>query len=231
MLTLNVQGGRASADFVVDCVREHLVDVLAVQELTPGMVRRLAEVGMSGVLPFSEVHARPGYSGTGIWSRWRIHPLPPIPGLASAAPRGIVTVAGHPVTVTAVHVLAPVHGRERGWQHELYLLRSALANASGPQLVVGDFNATRDHRPFRQLLAARYLDCADAAQRRRWPAFTWPSEQRGLPFLRLNHVLASRPEFLVRESRTFRIPGTDHRGVLAAVELRNPADRSGTSRG
>jgi endonuclease/exonuclease/phosphatase (EEP) superfamily protein YafD len=227
MLTLNVEGGQASAEAVVHCLREHVVDVLAAQELTPGMARQLAEAGIGGLLPFSELDARPGYAGTGIWSRWPVQPLPAVPGLVSAAPCGIVSVSGQPVTVTAVHVLAPVHHGERRWQHELELLRSRLAEARGPQLLAGDFNATRDHRPFRQLLAAGFLDCADAAQRRRWPAFTWPSTQRSLPVMRLDHVLASRADFAVRESRTLHVPGTDHRGVLAIVELKNPAGRSG----
>ena len=228
LLTLNVEGGKASAEAVARCVREYRVDVLVAQELTPGMARQLTEAGLGGLLPFSEIDARPGYAGSGIWSRWPLRPLPPVPGLISAAPRALVKVSGEPVTVTAVHVVAPVNHRERSWQHEFDLLRSAVAEASGAQLIAGDFNATRDHRPFRQLLAAGFHDCADAAQQRGWPAFTWPSVQRGVPVMRQDHVLASRAEFFVRESRTIHIPGTDHRGVLAIVELRDQAGRAGS---
>jgi endonuclease/exonuclease/phosphatase (EEP) superfamily protein YafD len=210
----------------VRCLREHRVDVLAAQELTPGMARQLAEAGLSGLLPFSEVDVRPGYAETGIWSRWPLQPLPPVPGLVFTAPRCTVSAGGQPVTLTAVHLLTPVHHRERRWQDEFGLLRAALAAVEGAQLVAGDFNATRDHRPFRQLLADGFVDCADAAQRRRWPAFTWPSTRRLRPVMRLDHVLASRAQFVVRESRTIYIPGTDHRGVLAVVELTSPADRS-----
>ena len=231
LLTLNVECGQASAGSVVQCLRRHLVDVLAAQELTPGMARQLAEAGLSDLLPFSEVDARPGYAGTGIWSRWPLQPLPPVPGLVSAAPRGRVSVRGQPVTLTAVHLLPPIYHRGRRWKDELDLLRSALAQAGGAQLVSGDFNATRDHRPFRQLLADGFVDCADAARRRRWPAFTWPSTRRGRPVMRLDHVLASRTRFVVRESRTIHIPGTDHRGVLAIVELTSPAGRSGGTPG
>jgi endonuclease/exonuclease/phosphatase (EEP) superfamily protein YafD len=219
LLTLNTQGGNASADVIVRRVRDHLVDVLAVQELTPDLSRSLAAAGLRELLPFSEVHARPGYAGTGIWSRWPLQPLPPVPGLVSAAPRAAVTIAGQPVTVTSVHLLAPVHGGERGWQRELGRLRSELTCAAGPQLVAGDFNATRDHRSFRKLLDAGFHDCADAAMRRRWPAFTWPAARPRLPVMRLDHVLATRPHFVVRVSRTLRVPGTDHRGVLAVVQV------------
>jgi len=221
LLTLNAQGGRASADIIVRRVRDHLVDVLAVQELTPDLARRLAAAGLCELLPFKRVHEHPRYAGAGIWSRWPLQPLPPVPGLVNAAPRAAVTIAGRPVIMTTVHLLAPVHGRERGWQRELDRLRSELTGAAGPQLVAGDFNATRDHRCFRQLLDAGFLDCADAARRRRWPAFTWPAAPRRLPVMRLDHVLATRAHFAVRASRTLRVPDTDHRGVLAIVQLGN----------
>jgi endonuclease/exonuclease/phosphatase (EEP) superfamily protein YafD len=221
LLTVNAQCGRASADVIVRRVRDHLVDVLAVQELTPDLARRLAAAGLCKLLPCSEVHEHPGHAGTGIWSRWPVQPLPPVPGLVSAAPRAAVTIAGQPVVLTAVHVLPPVHGRERGWQRELGRLRSELTGVVGPQLVAGDFNATRDHRCFRQLLDAGFLDCADAARRRRWPAFTWPATRRRLPVMRLDHVLATQAHFAVRASRTLRVPDTDHRGVLAIVQLRH----------
>ncbi len=223
LLTLNVEGGKASAGSVVQCLRGNRVDVLAVQELTPGLARQLAEAGLGGLLPFSELDARPRYAGAGIWSRWPLQPLPPVPGLVCAAPRAVVSAGGQPVTVTAVHLMPPMRHRGRRWQAELGLLRSALTEVAGAQLVAGDFNATRDHRPFRQFLADGFVDCADAAQRRRWPAFTWPSMRRCRPVMRLDHVLASRTRFVVRESRTIRIPGTDHRGVLAVVELTGPA--------
>jgi hypothetical protein len=37
--------------------------------------------------------------------------------------------------------------------------------------------------------------------------------------MRLDHVLVSRTGAAAREVRTIRIPGTDHRGVLAVIDL------------
>jgi endonuclease/exonuclease/phosphatase family metal-dependent hydrolase len=37
--------------------------------------------------------------------------------------------------------------------------------------------------------------------------------------MRLDHVLVSRAGAVVRAARTVAVPGTDHRGVLAIVEL------------
>ena len=219
LLTVNAQGGAADPAALLRTVRTHNVDVLAVQELTPQMVRRLAAAGLGQLLPFSHLDPRPGSLGTGLWARWPLTPLPPVPGLFAAAPRArIDPPGGRPVTLTAVHPLAPMRGHADRWQRELALIRQTMATADGPQVVAGDFNASRDHRPFRDLLAAGFLDCADSSQSRSWPGFTWPAGGRKLPVMRLDHVLVSRTA-TVRMTRAIRLPHTDHHGVLAAIEF------------
>ena len=220
LLTVNAQGGAADPAALLRAVRRHDVDVLAVQELTSQMVSRLAAAGLAQWLPFSHLDPRPGSRGTGLWARWPLTPLPPVQGLKAAAPRArIDPPGGRPVTLTAVHPSAPVAGHADIWQRELALIRQTLAAVDEPQVVAGDFNASRDHRPFRDLLAAGFLDCADSSQRRSWPGFTWPAHRRMLPvIMRLDHVLVSRPA-TVRMTRAIRVPRTDHRGVLAAIEF------------
>ena len=220
VLSLNALGGRADPSAVVREVERNRVDVLVVQELTPGMVHRLADAGVDTLLPFCHLDPRPGRDGTGLWARWPLAPLPPVPGVMAAAPRArIEPVDGWPVTLTGVHPRAPTRGRARRWRRELTAIRSALVGTGGQQVVAGDFNASRDHRPFRDLLDAGFLDCTDAAQRRPWPGFTWPVSERILPVMRLDHVLVSQAGATVSASRVIRVPGTDHRGVLAVIEL------------
>jgi endonuclease/exonuclease/phosphatase (EEP) superfamily protein YafD len=220
VLSLNAQEGSADPAAVVWETERHQVDVLAVQELIPDMVHRLADAGVGTLLPFCHLDPRPGADGTGLWSRWPLTPLPPVPGLAHAAPRArIEPMDGRPVTLTAVHTLAPMRHHARRWQQELAAIRSALADSDGRQVVAGDFNASRDHRPFRDLLAAGFLDCADAARRRPWPGFTWPAGRWIPPVMRLDHVLVSRGSATVGASRVIEVPGTDHRGVLAVIQL------------
>jgi endonuclease/exonuclease/phosphatase family metal-dependent hydrolase len=96
-------------------------------------------------------------------------------------------------------------------------------------VLAGDFNASRDHRPFRELLAAGFLDCADTARRRPWPGFTWPAGRGLLPVMRLDHVLVSRPGVSARESKLITVPGTDHRGVLAVIDLAPGSAKAGRS--
>ncbi len=219
VLTVNARGGAADPAALLGIVQRHGVDVLAVQELTPAMAAGLAAAGLPRLLPFSHLDPRPGSAGTGLWARWPLTPLPPVPGLRAAAPRArIDPPGGPPVTLTAVHLAAPVNRHGCRWQRELALIRQAAAAGDGPQLVAGDFNASRDHRPFRELLAAGLQDCADHGERRGWPGFTWPAGRAVPPVMRLDHVLAS-PTATVRTARAMQVPRTDHRGVLAAIEF------------
>ena len=60
LLTVNAQGGAADPAALLRALRRHNVDVLAVQELTPQMVSRLAAAGLAQLLPFSHLDPRPG---------------------------------------------------------------------------------------------------------------------------------------------------------------------------
>jgi endonuclease/exonuclease/phosphatase (EEP) superfamily protein YafD len=222
VLTVNALGGAADPAAILRIVQQHDVDVLAVQELTPQLVSRLAAAGLAHLLPFSQLEPRPGSSGTGLWARWPLTPLPSLPGLTSATPRAQTgPPGGRAVTLTAVHPMAPTYGHAAIWQRDLTLIRQALTATDGPHIVAGDFNASRDHRPFRDLLAATGLtDCADSGQSRSWPGFTWPAIRviPALPVMRLDHVLAPRTA-IVHVTRAIRIPRTDHYGLFADIEL------------
>jgi endonuclease/exonuclease/phosphatase (EEP) superfamily protein YafD len=220
VLTLNVMGGAADAEAITAMVAALEVDILAIQELTAGLVQRLALSGLDRVLPQSHLDPREGSRGTGLWARWPLTPLTPVAGMLAATPRArIDPPGGPPVTVIAVHPVAPVADHEHRWRRELGLIQATLADSTGPQLAAGDFNASRDHRAFRALLRCGFVDCADAARQRTWPGLTWPADRRYPPLMRLDHVLAPRAGVLVHEARTVRVPGTDHLGVLAVLEL------------
>jgi hypothetical protein len=111
LFTVNAQGGAADPAVILRILQSHNVDVLAVQELTPQMVRRLAAAGLAQLLPFSHLDPRPGSPGTGLWARWPLTPLPPVAGLRAAAPRARINpLGGRPVTLTAC-----ASARSHGW--------------------------------------------------------------------------------------------------------------------
>jgi endonuclease/exonuclease/phosphatase family metal-dependent hydrolase len=216
LFTLNVKHGQADPATVVRILQQNDVDIFAVQELTPPMASRLAAAGLTQLLPFSHLDPGPRSRGTGLWARWPLTPLPPVPGMTRAAPRACIDLpGGFPVMLSAVHPVSPIAGRAEMWRSDLEMIRQALAAVGEPHVVAGDFNASRDHKLFREILTAGFLDCADAGRKRSWPGFTWPSSR---PVMRLDHVLVSRPA-TVRMARTVRVPYTDHLGVLADIEF------------
>ena len=218
-MTLNALVGRANPAAIVSQVRELQPDMLAVQELTPGLAGRLDQAGLAELLPFSCLDPRPGHTGIGLWSSRPLNQLPAVQGARNPMPRARVDV-GWPITITVVHPPAPLRGGQPRWKQDMDRLLTVLTSTTGQQIVAGDFNASRDHGAFRRLLAAQFLDCADAAQHRPWPGFTWPANRRFPPLIRLDHILVSRPGAIVHQARTVYIPGTDHLGVLAVIELR-----------
>jgi endonuclease/exonuclease/phosphatase (EEP) superfamily protein YafD len=233
VLTLNSRGGSADPAVLLAVLRQHQVDVLAIQELTWDLVHRLDEAGLASVLPHAHLDPRPDSPGAGLWARWPLDPLPPVPGMNDAAPRARAEpLPGRPVVLTVVHPLTPMRQNAYPWQRDLTRLLP-LAEAEGPQVVAGDFNAARDHQAFRDLLAAGFADCADIAQHRIWPGFTWPTswdldsnrekrrfaDRRALPVMRLDHVLVTPASTAVRAARPIRVPGTDHHAVLAVIDF------------
>ncbi|HSR87207.1 MAG TPA: endonuclease/exonuclease/phosphatase family protein [Streptosporangiaceae bacterium] len=218
ILSLNALVGGASAKEIRAEVLRLAPDVLAIQELTPDLVSGLSVVGLTDLLPYSELDPRPGAKGIGVWSRWQLVRRPAVPDTHRPMPR-LELDCGVLVTMTLVHPEAPLGARQQAWRHDLDRLLSSLTEVAGHHLLIGDFNATRDNKEFRHLLAAKFADCADMAAIRPWPGFTWPASRWLPPLLRLDHVLVSRSGAVVIESRTVRVPGTDHLGVFAVIEL------------
>jgi endonuclease/exonuclease/phosphatase (EEP) superfamily protein YafD len=236
VLTANAEYGRADAAALVAQVRHRQVDILTVQELTPDLVTRLDAAGLGRELPFHALRPETGFSGTGIWSRWALTPLDDVRGTHSATPRAVVRPpAGPALTVIAVHPIAPAgHNAERTWREDLRQVRAAILEAMGgsrttPVVVAGDFNATRDHALFRDLLAPGLEDALDSAPNPPWLGFTFPAGRRYPPIMRLDHVLHTAPGLTCLSAATITVPGTDHRAVVATLRpssFRHPSQRA-----
>lgn len=222
VLSLNARYGQADVAATLAAVRGHRVDLLVVEELTAPMADALRAGGIGSRLPYQDLMPQSGAGGTGIWSRWALTSLPPLPGAGHfAMPVARVGLpGGRTLTVTGVHTRSPRLGGTDTWRADLaVVVTAARASAgSGPHLIVGDFNAGREHSGFRAIAAAGLADAADA-RAVPWPQFTWPADQSYPALTRIDHVLVS-PELAVRGTRTVRVPGTDHRGLLADLVLR-----------
>ncbi|WP_433871068.1 endonuclease/exonuclease/phosphatase family protein [Saccharopolyspora sp. CA-218241] len=213
MLSINTHLGEASPERIVDLVRTHRVDVLSVQELTPGLAAALDRAGLTDVLPHRVYQPAPGGEGTGIASRFPAAPLSLVPETTLNQPSARIDVPGAgPVEVVAVHPIYPVGADTAGaWSRELAALPDPPAEDAPPRVLAGDFNATLDHTRVRAMLGRGYTDAADATGSGLLP--TWPDGWFPPP-VTIDHVLVSE-DIGVRGYRTYEVPGADHRAILA----------------
>ncbi|GAA3092376.1 endonuclease/exonuclease/phosphatase family protein [Streptomyces rectiviolaceus] len=213
--TLNTHVGREDARALVQLVKSERIDVLAVQELPSAGIAALAEADVDKVLPYQELHPEHDSS---LYSRIPLeHGGPLKADTAWPQTTAHVTVAGRAVRLVAVHTYYPL-GDAKRWDRDLTALTS-VARDSGPDTVfLGDFNASLDHAPMRDLLASGGLTDTHAELGKGW-ARTWPADKGLLPpLVQLDHVLhGSGLAGISVGERT--VPGTDHRAVIATLAL------------
>lgn len=212
VMTANLRLGSADPEALVrTVVREH-VDVLAVQELTAEEVQRLRDAGLERVLPHQDLLPEGGASGSGLWSRLPMSAQPAWDG-TFRMPGATVTVAGRPVVVRVVHPYPTLPASSLRFREDYALLSRQVASLDPhlPTVVLGDFNATRDHAVLRDLMGDRWRDApevvGDGLLR------TWTPSRRLPALLQLDHVLVDA-QVGVRAARVVDLPGSDHDGLV-----------------
>jgi len=214
VLTANVHVKPRAAEALVALARRTRADVVSVQEVNPEVARALERAGLGELLPGRVVEPRAAGLGSALYAR---APLTKIAGVKDGWVAARARVGGGPaIEVHAVHPLPPLNAAaERRWSADMRALPSA--RRTGPvRILAGDFNATLDHAELRRLLDRRYEDAADAVGR--GLRATWPADRRFPPPVTIDHVIADE-RCGVRSLRVFDLPGSDHRAVLAELEL------------
>lgn len=221
VMVQNLEVGRAAPHDVVRAVRTGGVEVLMTVEATPESADGLRSAGLPELLPHEASAAAPGTSGIAVWSRYPLSAPEQIPGFSLGVVHADMAGPAGPVTLVAVHPVAPVYDGP-GAVAEADRLRSYLAGLPGPAPVVvgGDFNATWDHVRFRDLQSVGYVDSVSGGRGGWMP--TWPADRAFPPVLGIDHILA-RGAVGVGEPDTVRVDRTDHLGLMATVRL--PAQR------
>ncbi len=212
VMAANLLVGKADAEAVVAAVRAHDVDVLAMQELTPAMVRDLERAGLEEVLPYRHFVDEPGGSGSGIASRYPVFPRTLTPPSTLRQAGALVDLPGEDVEVLSVHPMPPVvDAGPESWQRDMAGLPDRALD--GPvRVLAGDFNATLDHVGLRRLLNSGYVDAADQVGAGLYP--TWPSDGAlWPPPVAIDHVLVD-DRCPVEEFTVLDVPGSDHRAVV-----------------
>jgi endonuclease/exonuclease/phosphatase family metal-dependent hydrolase len=117
------------------------------------------------------------------------------------------------------------------WQADMAQARRTMREVAGQAqggavMVLGDFNSTVDARPFRELLTGGFHDATEQAGVGNPP--TYPADSAIPPLIGIDHVII-RDGTAVSLS-TVHVPGSDHRGLAATVEIARAAgSRSNSS--
>lgn len=163
VMTCNVYKGAADPTAIVAAVRENRVEVLALQETTVDFVARLRAAGLDELLPHSQRSSSDGIYGNGVWSAYPLADCASddIGSSASAMPAGTIEVTradgtNARVRLVSVHTCSPGPGYWNLWRRsieEIGVVRSRVAaDPTCAYVLMGDFNATWDHAPFRAML-------------------------------------------------------------------------------
>jgi endonuclease/exonuclease/phosphatase (EEP) superfamily protein YafD len=215
-VTANLRYGQADPAAVAQLAQQH-ADVLAVQELTPELADELSAL-LAAAFPFTVLRPGERATGVGVWSRHRMLGT----GIDEDFQRGFITAhiqvpgISVPATVVCTH-LSPPRSAFRHWRADIERLGPALARlpADGPVVVGCDLNATADVREFRALLRDGYAD--GAAQAGAGFLRTHPDDLPIPRIVAVDHVLTRAAT--VTDIRAVRVPGSDHRALVATVVL------------
>lgn len=192
-------------------------DVVTFHEMEVGFYNSLAAHPLASELP----HWHSNVHGTLIMSRYPFLETGLIGLDEDTAPTLTIDVDGERVRLASVHPTTPIRDF-RGWNQALADL-TAFAEADSQRLIIlGDFNATMQHQPFRELLERADLRDGHNERGEGWGG-TWPmgDGREGFgPPLRIDHILVGPDLEVVTFEDRFN-PGSDHRALIADIALVN----------
>ncbi len=188
-------------------------DVIAMAELTSQQVAVLSAHPLAARYPHRVEQPRERAGGLLLWSKLPIRSRSRTDELRRSIDVTLEAPDG-PLRVVVVHPPPPLFAHSV-WDAEIAALPSVVAESAKPTVVIGDFNASYFHPPFRAALdAADLLDAHAAVGQGLRP--TWPTDEWIPPFVTLDHVLISR-SLAVLEAGQYGVPGSDHRAIWAEV--------------
>jgi endonuclease/exonuclease/phosphatase (EEP) superfamily protein YafD len=212
VLSANVHFGTADPAALVANVERLHVDLLSVQELTPRFAHELERAGIRQVLPDAIVDVDREASGGGLYSRFALTRVTSPPPRPFRMPYGLLSIdPGHRLRVVAVHTFPPKPGHVGLWREGLDQLPRADEGGGPPWLLTGDFNATLDFPPLRDLIGSGYRDAADTTGHGLEP--TWPQGAIFPPPVTIDHFLADR-RIAIGEYEVVDSPDSDHHAIF-----------------
>lgn len=217
VMAANLLFGRAEATSVAAAVRAADPDVIVFTEYGKHVDDRLQPTGLKDAYPYRVGTVASDYatsgrwdaSGTQVWSKTPVTTLATAPTTFTQLAVRVERPDG-PVVVVAAHPVNMVQGAAL-WRAEGAALADLARPHVGQRLVVaGDFNATREHVTFREVLALGLTDAVDQAGAGWLPTFDVDTA----PLIAIDHVLVDA-RLVAQRVTTVPIRDTDHLAIVA----------------
>ncbi|WP_367823551.1 endonuclease/exonuclease/phosphatase family protein [Streptomyces sp. LMG1-1-1.1] len=217
VIASNVEVGLGT-DALTGIVRREHPQLVFVSECDRACGQTLT-TAFAAELPHHATVGADGSAGSVLLSAYPLADRATIPA-TMGMPGATADIAGVPVRLQLAHPMPPLAHQVPLWTRELGRIADTAARQTGPTVVAGDFNASQDHAAFRAVLdTGRLRDAARTAGAGRTP--TWPLKGPLPPIVQIDHVLVS-DAFHVRSVRFADVAGSDHRAVIATLDLRTP---------
>jgi endonuclease/exonuclease/phosphatase (EEP) superfamily protein YafD len=193
-------------------------DILVLQEVDSAGLKILDSVLHDDAYPFRAADPHPGFHGGVIYSRWPLLGWRTLDIAGSPMLEAEVLTPTGAITVVNVHTVAPLTPRLAAqWRRQFDALEMLAADVETPLLLIGDFNATTNHEPFRRLTSAElrdaFLDVGSGL------GTTFPSNHHLLPpLIRIDHAVGGA-SLQFHNIDDWRVDGSDHRAITISVSL------------
>jgi endonuclease/exonuclease/phosphatase (EEP) superfamily protein YafD len=193
------------------------------EEVTPQMLSGMQAAGVDQAFAHSAGSTGGGPAGTMVFSHTPLTGVTRLHTLFNAYRMTVGRPGGGSFTLFAVHPQPPIDDAS-GWVADQAAIRNAVTGLGDqPAVIAGDFNATLDHQPMRELVGRGFEDSVVEAKSGWQP--TWPSPGEVTLFsfpvptmLQIDHVLVNSGVQAL-STQTVTIDGSDHKAVVARLML------------
>ena len=209
---MNVLQPNLHHDEVVRCALASEAAMISFQEVSPEWAVALSSA-LRATYPYSHIETRTNCYGIALFSRVPFLSVRTLEIEGAPFVDALVRLDERTVRVLAVHATSPTSYAEFTRRNAQFdALARNVSEADLPTVVIGDLNTVPWDHAYERFCRRSGMRALDAPDLRTWPAIG------PLALIPLDHALTS-DHLASAAVSTFHIPGSDHRGLLADLQL------------
>lgn len=211
----NVLGGGASPETIATLIRAQRPAFVSLPEAREDL-RKAIEAKVPGYRGYTIQTDESPVSATSVLVAEKL-------GDVRFEPAGDPTSFGHvavsggalgDLRLIAYHSFPPIPAASGRWRDDLKAIGPWCAE--GKAVIVGDFNASIDHRPFRKALGDRCRSVAPSVGK--GLVGTWPADRPAFVRTQIDHVVITEGVTPL-DFTAYDLEGSDHRAVVAELAV------------